>query len=260
MRNVCPLILGCWLASFLLACGADTTTGRPVTLQTELVVDPEIAGAFVTNSGWSVQLTKARLSLRALYYFDGDPAFARRTPSRRLQLARLSGLSVARAHPGHYVAGEALGQMTQASVVDLLAGSSALALGQGITGRYKSARVELAAATNGELDGQVARVEGVAVKDQARVHFLLSASLADLARNVKDGRIDGCTFDEAEVESDGTVRLTLHTSVWFKLVDFTGVAPGSVEQPTAITPETPAQIAFAVGLVQLNAYRFSYSP
>jgi hypothetical protein len=257
-----------WLtwSCLLLACGgSDNTTGRPVVLHTVLQADPEIAGEFATETGWTVQLDKAAFSLGALYYFDGEPAFVQ-GQQRPLwqQLARALGPSVAHAHPGHYLAGMALGQVITPAYADLLAGRVVLPDGDGITGLYRSARLTLAAPTAEPalslLGGQVAVVQGVARKAQQTVYFKLSASFADVARSVTKGQVEGCAFDEVEVEDDGTVSVTIEPHVWFNLVDFTGVAPGAPAAPTEIAAGETAQIAFALGLVQLSAYHFSYGP
>jgi hypothetical protein len=254
------------LSCALLACGgSDTTTGRPVVLHTALQSDPEIAGAFATETGWTVQLNKAVFSVGALYYFDGEPAFVLHEQRPLWQrLARALGPSIAHAHPGHYLAGMALGQMTVPTPADLLAGKVVLPDGNGITGLYRSARLQLAAPTAGpgltQLGGQVAVVEGVATKDDQTVYFKLSASFADVARSVTQGQVDGCLFDEVEVEEGGTVTVTVKPHIWFNLVDFTGVAPGAAGTPTEIAAGETAQIAFALGLVQLSAYHFIYGP
>jgi hypothetical protein len=264
------LIKASWLwlslCCALCACGgSDTTTGRLVLLHTVLQSDPELTGAFATETGWTVQLDKAVLSLGSLYYFDGEPAFVLRAPAPPWQrLARALGPSLAHAHPGHYLAGMALGQMIVPTSVDLFAGRVVLPDGSGVSGVYRSARLQLSAPTRepalSQLGGQVAVVEGVAKKDDLTVYFQLSASFADVARSVTQGQVDGCPFDEVEVAEDGTVALTVKPHVWFNLVDFTGVAPGTAAAPTEIAAGETPQIAFALGLVQLSAYHFFYGP
>jgi hypothetical protein len=254
-----------WISvCLLLACAcSDTTTGQRVVLHTVVQADAELAGEFPTETGWTVQLSKAVFSVGALYYFDGEPAFVQRE-QRPLwwRLARALGPRIAHAHPGHYLAGMALGQVTVPAAVDLFAGRVSLPDGDGITGLYRSARMQLAAPTIEPalslLRGQVAVVEGVARKAEQTVYFKLSASFADVARSVTQGQVDGCVFDEVQVEEDGTVTVGVKPHVWFNLVDFTGVAPGAPEAPTEIAAGETPQIAFALGLVQLSAYHFSY--
>lgn len=248
----------------LLACGgSDTTTGHPVTLQTSLSADAEISAPFMTETGWTVQLSKAGVSIGSLYYFDGEPAFVRREAPRRW-LASVLGLGVAHAHPGHYIAGDALGQMITPAYADLLAGTSKLPDGTGLTGDYRSARFKLSAPTADPgltaLGSNVAIAEGVARNGTQEVHFKLHASYADVAKSVSNGEVDGCVFSETDVETSGTVNVTVVPHVWFNLVDFAGVAAGSAAAPTDIAAGETAQIAFALGVVQLSAYRFAFTP
>jgi hypothetical protein len=259
----CAIVLT-FVAVLASACGSDTTTGREIVLQTKLEADSEIEAPFETKTGWTVTLTKAVISGGPLYYFDGEPAFVRNEgPSWLERIASWFGTSTAHAHPGHYVAGMALGQMTTPFLADLLSGPVALAEGNGITGQYRSARFSFAAPSGGaladDLGPAVAIVEGAAVKGEQTVHFKLSADFADVSRSVSDGHVEGCGFDETEVTSDGTVTVHVVPHVWFSLVDFTEVASGSPEAPTEVAKGETAQIAFALGLVQLSAYRFSFS-
>jgi hypothetical protein len=91
------------------------------------------------------------------------------------------------------------------------------------------------------------------------VHFVLTADYADLSQNVIAGAIDGCPFEEAVVRGDGAVTVTLQPSVWLDLVDFSDVAAGSETAPTEVEQGSLAQLGFSLGLVQLSAYRFSFS-
>jgi hypothetical protein len=250
------------LALLLTACGSNSTTGRTVRLRSEIVADAEIEREFETRAGWTVRVSSAALSLGSLYYFDGEPAFVqRRERSLWRHLAELVGPSVAYAHPGHYLEGEAKGQMTQAAVVALSAEPTPLPDGNGITGLYRSGRFVFAesARSDAELAGAIARVEGSASKDGKTVYFMLSASLADAERNARGGEVNGCVFEEAEVEGDGLVTVSVKPSVWLSLVEFDELDSGTPETPTKVAAGESAQIAFSVGVVQLSAYRFVYS-
>jgi hypothetical protein len=258
------ILLATTFSSALVAvsCGSDSTSGHPVRLHTALVADPEIDGPFATETGWMVQLDQAAVSLGALYYFDGEPAFVER--ARRSLLAQFAALfrtPIAHAHPGHYIAGAALGQMVVPAASVLSSEPVELSEGNGLTGLYRSARLVLAADESDAepLAGGVAVLQGRASKDGVTVHFKLSASYADVARSVSKGEVNGCVFDESEVERDGTVTVTVTPHIWLDLVDFADVAPGSAEQPTEIAHGELAQIAFALGVAQLSAYHFSFT-
>jgi len=86
-----------------------------------------------------------------------------------------------------------------------------------------------------------------------------SGSSADIENSAAQGHVEGCEFHEVNVGADGLVTVLVNPSVWFNLVDFTLVEPGSEAAPTEFAAGTQPQIAFAQGLAQLSAYKFTYS-
>ncbi|HEX6245412.1 MAG TPA: hypothetical protein VFZ61_31030, partial [Polyangiales bacterium] len=83
------------LTVLLGGCGSDSTTGSPVALESEVALESALEAEFKTSTGWRVNLSAVALSLAALYYFEGEPAFAQRTtPGWRRALAELLGPSV----------------------------------------------------------------------------------------------------------------------------------------------------------------------
>lgn len=176
----------------------------------------------------------------------------------------LFGPSIAWAHPGHYVPGNARGQVLKAWSVDLFAGAADLPDGDGITGYFRSGRFSFATPNAGPaasvLGSNVAVVQGLAEKEGTAIHFLASTDLSTLTSRAPEGHIEGCVFDETDVQSDGTVRVTVKPSVWFNLVDFAGLALGSQDAPTSLPPGENAHIGFLTGLAQLSAYHFHYDP
>jgi len=253
------------------ACGGTETGGRRIVLDTRVALAAD-GSAFGTAAGWDVTLTRAVVSTGAFYYFDGAPpvvAFAPESSrqlapesSRRLVLGLL-GLGEAQAHPGHYHTGDALGQMLEPWSVDLLAGPATLPAGDGVTGTYRSARFSFgsppAGPLAGELGAHAALVEGVAARAEALVRFRAVADLADIARSAAEGNVDGCEFDELDVEGSGVVTLTVHPKAWFDLVDFAALTPSGADAPVEFSPGSQPQVAFAQGLAQLSAYEFSFS-
>jgi hypothetical protein len=247
-------------------CGVGATTGRTVALHTRLATELPADGTVTTNLGWTVTVTKAVVASGALYYFDGAPALTR-APRRdrwRRALAALSPVGAAWAHPGHYLAGSARGQMLTPFSADLLAGPTELPDGDGISGPVRSGTFSFAAPAAGpaleRLDGHVAAVEGTAAKAGTTIHFAITSDLQDVTRNARDGAITGCLFNEADIEGDGTVTATVRPKIWFDLVDFAELPPGAPDAPTVVDPSTTAYIAFSLGLVQLSAYQFAYTP
>lgn len=249
------------------ACGSDEGGGQRVLLGTR--VEPVVgAESFSTAFGWNVTLSRALIATGPFYYFDGAPPVVQLAPPRRgprwPALGELLGLSPAFAHPGHYKAGEALGQMLQPWSIDLLAGGADLPAGDGVSGLYRSASFSLTSPPEGpfsaDLNGHAAVVEGVAERDGAeRLHFVATADLADIERSAANGYIDGCEFKELEVEHDGRVTVQVTPKVWFDLVDFSELQPAANGDPVEFPVDSQPKIAFALGLAQLSAYEFSFA-
>lgn len=237
-----------------VGCGENKTTGKQVALHTQLTSDLNPARSFTTDYGWNVTLAQAELSTGPLYYFDGEPAFTR-APRRFFEF--LKPIQTAYAHPGHYLPGNAVGQMLEPQRFDLMAdGPFAMADGTGLTGPVRSATFSFSAPDG----GSAAVVSGAAERDGGTVYFTFEATLADLERTATDAQMTGCTFEEATIAGDETVRVTVKPRVWFNLVDFTQVAPGTPESPTLVAPSSVPHLGFALGLAQLSAYEFQLEP
>lgn len=259
------LTLALGLAASACSSNAAHTTGKRIRLATRFVPSADVSEAFTTSTGWNVQLESASLAIGGLYYFDGRPAFARleRGPLQRLKQVFIG---TAHAHPQHYVAGNALGEMVETTSVDLFEAAD-LPDGSGVTGTFRSGRLKLpdepddiggpAAAA---LGTHVAAAQGVARRDDRTVHFQIATALADIQHTSPRAEIDGCVFEEAEVTADGTVTLTVTPRVWFNLVDFADTEAGSGADPTPIGADQTAHRAFALGVAQLSAYHFGYTP
>lgn len=250
----------------LMACGSDSsgaTTGKRIVLHTSATAEAATKATFTTGFGWDVTLGKAAVAVSGLYYFDGPPPTAMRArPGARERLAGLF-IGTAWAHPGHYQAGTALGQvtLTAPSTIDLFAPSpTALADGEGVTGIYRSARFVLAAVapTDPLLDGHVAVLEGRATKHDgtspAPIFFRLVADYADISGSINNGAVDGCVLEEATVTESGSIAVEIKPSVWVNLVDFSKIEAG-----TATNPTEARSSGFSQGVTQLSAYRFSYT-
>ena len=264
------LICLCAVLSFgcVVACSSnsdDSTTGKRITLHTQISSDPVIQSTFTTGFGWDVTLSKAKVSTSAFYYFDGPPPtalFKVRKPSFGQRLAGFFE-GTAWAHPGHYQAGTALGQTIFADpvVFDLFSTDSVKLIdGEGVTGIYRSARFVLPqqAPADDVLDGHLAAVEGQALKhglaDAKPIFFRLIADDDDISMNVNEGAVDGCVLDETTVVGDGTITVQVKPTIWLNLVDFSKIEPGSADSPTEAR-----DAGFSQGVTQLSAYHFSYS-
>ncbi len=242
----------------------DSTTGQRVSLRTQLTLEKD-GSEFETAFGWSVKLEEAFIAGGALYYFRIAPPIVQgaKSPAWRFAWRPLLGVNVAHAHPGHYQAGDALGEMLEPWSVDVLDGSQRLPDGYGVTGRYRSARFSFSSNVSGPaakvLDGHAAVVRGTASFEGESIrYFVAIADLADIEKSVSDGAVYGCRFEEVDVEGDGTVTVQVKPRVWFELVDFSELEPGSESEPTVFPADSQPLIAFAQGLADLSAYQFSY--
>jgi hypothetical protein len=254
------------LALGIEACGTGDTGGARIVLDTRVELAPN-AQRFTTAMGWDVTLSRALVSTGPFYYFNGAPPLVQR--DRQLEprwpsMLEALGLSQAFAHPGHYKAGDALGQMLNSWSIDLFAGPADLPAGDGVTGFYRSASFSFTSPPEGPeasaMESHAAIAEGIAVREGAEpLHFLALADLADVERSAANGYVDGCEFTELDIEEAGRVTVLVNPKIWFDLVDFAELAPATNDAPVEFPADSQPRIAFALGLAQLSAYKFSFS-
>ncbi len=199
----------------------DATTGKRVTLSFAVLPAKQ---TFTTKLGWEVTLTKAVVSIGALYFFDGETLFAGAAPRpRRAPLDRFWQVPVAHAHPGHYVPGNAKGELLGATSVDLLR-ESRLGDGQGVSGPFRSATFSFGAPATGplagELGGNVIVLEGAAKKGAEERTFRAEVRADELFDTKQRPQVEGCPFAEANVLGDGKVTVTIDASAWLDQVEF----------------------------------------
>lgn len=215
----------------LLACG--DTAGRRVSFETIAVSE---ANTFTNAFGWEITLERATLATGPFYYFEGATAHA----------ARRLFLGTAFAHPGHYVAGDAHGEMTESAAVDLLR-RNVLPRGRGVTGTLRSARFGFGA----PADGVVVSIAARATKGATSITFHASAGVDEIVDPDGHPQVSPCVFRETNVASDGTVTLTLRPRVWLDQLELSGVSGDLVAAPSVYA-------AFARGLKTTTAYEFAY--
>jgi hypothetical protein len=263
--NLSALALAATLALPLVglaleACGSEGssgTTGARVTLRTRAVAAQGSTAAFTTGLGWTVTLSKAQLGVASLQYFTGEPIFSRlEAPRSRDPLRRFFALASAHAHPGHYVAGDAMGEMTTAHAIDLLAGGTALADGDGVTGTIRSGRLTYAPSLDGAA---VALAEGTATMGASTLKFSVHAEQADVLDSYGEPKIDGCVFTTADVAANGTVTVTVDPRVWLDQVDFGRLSPSADGSPTDVGSDAIAFNGFARGLKKGTSVVFSFA-
>lgn len=247
--------------------GGETTTGDRVVLKGEVVADDGINAPFTNAKGWSVQLSSAWISVGEFYFWDGAPIFSKletAPPSPLDQMQELLGLRTAAAHPGHYAAGNARGQMLGYAVVDLTQPSTPLPDGNGITGPYRSGTFNWKDPPTGpgaeNLGDAMIIIEGTATKDTMTRVFRMIATVEDTLDSYMIPKIDGCKFEEAEVAGDGLVTLHVIPSVWLDQADFEFVAESPDGEPVELADGEDAQRAFERGVKKGTAYVFSFKP
>jgi hypothetical protein len=233
-RNTTPLRLR-WLVLALasgLACGGDTGRGR-THFDLDVVATP--GPVFTTEAGYEVTLTEARLSLARIEFFEGDPLFSLRRVWSRLVPSAL-------AHPGHYREGEALADVLTPVVANLLAEAPALLEGDGVTGDYRSARIELG--PDDALDGATVIVAGEATRGDERFPFRGRLALEESI----DGVAVGYTVDAPT----GHFAMEIDLSAWLDRVEFDEVGPD-----VDLRPDTQPYNAWLRGVRNTSAYGFA---
>lgn len=228
-----------------LACGSDTARTR-----IDFAVEAGALahdGPITTVGGWTVELSTAELSVAGLYFFEGEPLFAR--VDRRPMHQRLLGMVIgtAYAHPGHYVEGEALADLLQPVTLDLLAPDQRLGQANGVSGAYNSVRVVLKPAA--ALDNHTARIAGTATKDGVTVRFTASLNL--------DKAIEGVAFGADLEASGGKVHLAIDPAEWVRRIDF-----GTLDttQEVELQEGTQPYNAFIRGVENTAAFHFTWIP
>jgi hypothetical protein len=242
------------------------TSGKRVQLDVKITGGPEMKQAFTNAQGWSIALSKVELSTGALYFYEGATIFSwappKKTPRDRAWEAL--GVRTAWAHPGHYVPGEARGEMLTATSVDLKAGDAALGAGDGVSGLTRSATFTFQSPPTGpqaaSLAGHVAVVEGTATKGGETRVFRAEIDAADVANTKGAPQVEGCPFAEADMQRDGTVTLAVKAPLWFDQVEFDSVPKSADGKPVLVPATSIARNQLVRGMKAGDAYAFSYAP
>ena len=207
----------CGLAAALVAtarCGdAGDTTGRvrvtfPVTVRG---INPTSDNA----TGWHVVVEEARVAVGPLRWYEGPPIFAR----------RLFQFGVAFAHPGHYVPGEALADITSQRVVDLTAASpTPLEDATGVSGDALSATFELRppgsalGPSAAGLHGLALWPRGTATRAGVTVRFEGGVAVDYAVRGIPA---------RATFASGGSADVAVDLAQWFDRADFATLTAGA---------------------------------
>ncbi|MBL8951746.1 MAG: hypothetical protein JNK82_13270 [Myxococcaceae bacterium] len=217
------LLWWCLWLSLLLGCGGVEHRRR--TFPVEAGSQP-ITGT--NDFGWSVNVATAKVRVEAVRFYTGKVLITREW---RFDPYVLIGGS-AWAHPGHYVAGEALGELLTPVDVDLLAPAPVeLGVAQAVTGDYGSL----------ELTVTGAQVTGTATKGAQTVTFDSTAYSPEKA-------LEGVKFEKVLRDEEGRVHLDVKLSTWLARIDFA----------TPFTANGEAYNGFVRGIQDTSAYEVSW--
>lgn len=236
----------------LSACGVeDATTGKRIALDVEIAASPE-SRRFTNAAGWDITVTKALVATGALTYYDGATILARREP--------WSFVRPAHAHPGHYVPGNAKGEMLAASSADLLAGG-VLGSGAGISGPVRSATFAFQAPAEGpfagELGTNVVVLEATGTKGAETRAFRVEIAAKEVENAGGRTQIEGCPFLEADMQGDGTVSIAVNLMLWLDQVELDAV-PEQADGSAVLLGDGLARNQIVRGVKVGVAYVFSY--
>lgn len=207
----------------------------------------------VSEMGWTVTLDTALFGVGPLRFFEGTVPLAVRL-ERWLYLP-FGGTALA--HPGHYVPGEALGELVEGRVIDLLAGPILLGDVSAVTGEYGSLQLDLTplaaeADPDGLLEGHSLRVKGRATHTDGRVvDFEASGDLSKA--------IEAIRAQQTVVVPSRPVTITVDLGTWVQRIAFDTAA--AVEgAPSTFLPETQAYNALIRGASDNGGYVVTWAP
>jgi hypothetical protein len=227
-------------------CG-DITTGRERVSFDVFARGGALEGT--TSMGWTVRIEAAAAALGPVRWYEGEALFGR---------TRTWSLGVAHAHPGHYVPGGALADVTQRVVIDLTAPQPMfMARAEGVSGEARSAHLEVRTSSEdlgparSLLHGGAVYVRGVATRGTNTVRFEASAPL--------DVNIEGIPARATLDGSPGHWVLTVDVLRWIDRVDFSELPAPASPGATVAFPSTgqPANALFR-GATTGASYRFTW--
>jgi hypothetical protein len=244
---------------------SDSTTGRRIVLATSMIA-PLATKTFDNAMGWSISLRTLVVSTGPLYYFDGATIFSHNErPANRTYdlLERVIGVRSAHAHPGHYVPGNARGQVLRGTAVELRAEPVDLVVGDGVTGPVRSATFSFDVPSAGPLadvlGSHIAVIEGTASQGSDVRAFRAEIDAEDMLNVKKVLAIEGCPFEPTEMESDGTVTIAIQLPLWFDQVEFDTVPASNDGRPVLMPATSLARKELVRGMKAGEGYTFSYS-
>lgn len=266
VMSLAPVLLA-FAAALPMACSSEEegTTGKRISLAVKVTGSPEARQAFTNAAGWNITLSKALVSTGALYFYDGATIFSTNAPRRPTPAERVRealGIKLAFAHPGHYVPGNARGELLAPSSADLRS-ETVIGNASGISGITRSATFSFQSPAAGplasDLGAHVVVLEGTATKGAEMRIFRAEIDAADVFNTNGAPAIEGCPFAEVDMQSDGTVTVTVKIGQWFDQVELDGV-PASTDGKPVLVPPGVAKNGLTRGMKAGLGYQFAYAP
>jgi hypothetical protein len=225
-------------------CGDDTTGRERVSFE---VYATALRAESDSSMGWRVRIEQAAVAVGPIRWYEGAPLFG--------ELRRMF-TGVAWAHPGHYVPGGALADITTRGVVDLMAATPVrLATATGVSGAVQSAHLELhpaaddlgaagAALRNGSLS-----LRGTATRGDVTVRFEAAPRI--------DVNIEGIPAEATLDGAPGRFVVGVDLGALVDRVDF-ATLPSSSAETVAFPAEGQASNALYRGAVSGASWRFTW--
>lgn len=186
--------------------------------------------------GWSVELEEAKAEVGPVQFFEGEVLWSRRfSPWSFI-------VPVAVAHPGHYIAGESMGEWLGSAEVDLMGPATELGLVEAVTGQYGSMQLTLSSVL----------LKGVATKDTASIPFEVSIEVSTPLEGVRA---------EADVTPTPLVaQMTVDVAKWLQRVDFSTAVDADEDGLFTFEPKTQALNALTRAVANTGAYTVVFVP
>ena len=219
----------------LAGCGVTEQTRR--TFPVEVVVT---APSTPLETGWTVTALEGSMSLTELRFFEGRVLVAQRSWSP-VDLF----ISTAHAHPGHYVPGEARGELLAPRELDLSSRDViAWDTANAVTGSYGSAKLTFGASG--------VRVRGTATKGAQTIRF-------DTGALALTKPLEGIRFEHEMNTAPGTVRLEVDLGVLLSRIEFDkALAPPNADGVVVFDSSSVAFNGFDRGVTDSGSYRFTW--
>lgn len=186
--------------------------------------------------GWNIVLDLAQAKVGPVQFFEGEVLLSRRFAPWNLIVP------VAVAHPGHYIAGESMGEWLGSAEVNLLAPPVEVGVVEAVTGQYGSMQLTLSSL----------HLKGVATRDSESIPFDAHLELFPPLEGVRA---------EADVTPAPVVaRLTIDVAKWLQRVGFETAVDANTDGTFTFEQKTQAHNALTRAVANTGAYTVVFAP